>query len=171
MQECGAAEHPRWTLPSGASAEAQIKPRVRSGKEVRILILHLEVTPRRPKALPGQSRARDQDPDSFLLPGVTFLPGLGTGGLNRSLNFHSVPKDKGVPQPPAGDFGDIAEPQPPRLRRGQPPGSPGRAGFQGHDITEPLSPRSRHPGAAPRCYSNTKPLHSVPGKGERLVST
>lgn len=35
---------------------------------------------------------------------------------------------------------------------------------------QPHCLRSRHPGAALRCYSNMKPLDSIPLNGERLVS-
>lgn len=67
---------------------------------------------------------------------------MGIVELNRSLNSHTMTRDKGVPQGPQPGTQGIAELQPPRLRRGQSPGSPSRAGAPGSQ-----QGTKRHPAA------------------------
>lgn len=107
-----------------------------------------------------------------------FPPGLGTRDPSHGATGHPAPgsapryRARSIAElQPRGTSGlgrghpkGPQDPQPPRHGAGEGTSTPFGAGERDRAVPQPRCLHSWHPGAAPRCYSNTKPWDAMPFK-------
>lgn len=107
-----------------------------------------------------------------------FPPGLGTRDPSHGATGHPAPgsapryrarsiaelQPRGTSGLGGGHPKGPQDPQPPRHGAGEGTSTPFGTGERDRAVPQPRCLHSWHPGAAPRCYSNTKPWDAMPFK-------
>lgn len=95
--------------------------------------------------------------------GATGHPALGSAPWYRARSIAEL-QPRGTSGLGGGHPKGPQDPQPPRHGAGEGTSTPFGAGERDRAVPQPRCLHSWHPGAAPRCYSNTKPWDAMPFK-------